>query len=97
MGRNKADFNGISYTFTDTHPTSHELEAFDPAVGDVVGYMRWNRQHGRVEDISVDPEHRGKGIATGLWNHAKTLGVTAPQHSSVRTKSGQAWAEKVGK
>jgi GNAT superfamily N-acetyltransferase len=94
VGRNNADFQNITYKFTDTHPTSHELEAFDPTVGDVVGYLRWHRKSGRVEDVNVDKEHRRKGIATGLWNHAKTLGVTPPRHSGVRTESGASWAEK---
>lgn len=96
MGRNNADFNGISYIYTGTHPTAHQLEAFDPKVGDVVGYMRWNKENGRIEDITVDREHRRKGIATGMWNHAKNLDVTPPKHSPVRSPSGLAWSEAVG-
>jgi GNAT superfamily N-acetyltransferase len=97
MGRNMADFKGITYNYTGTHPTSHELEAFDPSVNDVVGYMRWHKETGRIEDVSVDPEHRRKGIATGLWNHANTLDVTKPIHSGVRSEAANAWIESLKK
>jgi ribosomal protein S18 acetylase RimI-like enzyme len=95
MGRNMADFNGITYRYYDSHPTAHELEAFDPKVNDVVGYMRWDKENGRIDDVAVDPEHRRKGIATGLWNHAHTLGVINPVHSGVRSEAANAWIESL--
>lgn len=44
-----------------------------------------------VKDIMVAPEHRRKGVATGMWNYAKQQGLN-PEHSDSRTKEGDAWA-----
>lgn len=96
MGRNNKDFDNLEFKLTSTHPTSHELEAVSPTVGDVVGYMRWNKKSGEVEDISVDAPYRRQGIATQMWNHAKTLDVVQPKHSSVLKDAGKEWATKVG-
>jgi ribosomal protein S18 acetylase RimI-like enzyme len=93
---------GQQFTHYTTHPTSHELEAFDPKVNDVVGYMRWSKTDGQIQDIAVPKRFQRQGIATSMWLHAKNLAETSsgdiisPKHSPVRTPEGAAWAKKVG-
>jgi ribosomal protein S18 acetylase RimI-like enzyme len=93
---------GQQFTHYVTHPTSHELEAFDPKADDVVGYMRWSKETGQIQDISVPKRFQRQGIATSMWNYAKDLAknsdgsVISPIHSPVRTPEGAAWARKVG-
>lgn len=93
-------FKGVTYKHFDTHPTSYEIEAVHPKTGESIAYMRYDKSTGEMKDISVDKEHRRKGIATGMWNHALSLantsGIVAPVHSSVRTPEGAAWAASVG-
>lgn len=101
MPRNNADFHNLSYILTSTHPTSHELEAFDAKSNSIIGYMRWHKKTGQVQDIQVDKEHRRKGVATGMWNYAKSLSssdksISTPKHSPVRTSEGDSWANSVG-
>lgn len=83
--------------------TEHKLTA--NLGGKEVGYLHWGNAGG-VIDVNVDKEHRRKGIATGMWNHALSLaGSTGPEgvrvptveHSSHRTKSGESWAKSTGK
>lgn len=47
----------------------------------------------RVSGISVDPRMRNRGIATALWEHAKSLGLN-PAHddSGLQTWDGKGWA-----
>jgi len=95
--RNNADLLGISYIFTDTHPTLHELEAHSSAAGDVIGYLAWRKTGGEIADVSVDEPYRRRGIATGMFNHAKSLrGVAKIKHSPAQTRVGNAWAKAVG-
>lgn len=52
---------------------------------------------GEVDGIEVDPDYQRRGVATALWNHANSLGVTPkPKHSPNQTGDGRAWAERVG-
>ena len=102
MPRNNADFLGLQFRHFDTHPNSHELEAYNPKTDDVIGYLRWSKRGGLIQDVSVTPEHRRKGIATALFHHAKGLAANSageipePRHSPVRTPEGTAWARAVG-
>lgn len=97
MTRNNADLLGISYIFTDTHPTLHELEAHSSVVGDVIGYLAWRKTGGEIADVSVDEPYRRRGIATGMFNHAKSLrGVARIKHSPAKTPEGILWAKSVG-
>ena len=97
MGRNNADLLGISYIFTDTHPNLHELEAHSSVVGDVIGYLAWRKNSGMITDISVSVPYRGRGLATGMFNHAKSMrGVAKIKHSPVKTPAGAAWSKSVG-
>jgi GNAT superfamily N-acetyltransferase len=64
------------------------------------GVMLWHSRTGELEHIEVAPRQRRQGIATGLWREAHRLatetGVTPPQHSPKRTKTGDAWARSLG-
>lgn len=56
---------------------------------------------GGVTWIETHPHYRRAGLATRMWNMANELAQTnpdivAPEHSNTRTKSGDAWAKKVG-
>jgi GNAT superfamily N-acetyltransferase len=74
--------------------------------GKQVGYLNW-AMAGHVYDMNVDPEHRRKGVATGMWNHALAQGgkhdnnlrqpISHAEHSAHRTLEGDAWAKSTGK
>ena len=56
---------------------------------------------GKVDAVETHPKMRRQGLASELWHavqqHAETTpGVPAPQHSTSRTRAGDAWAKKVG-
>ena len=99
MTRNKADFQGVTFKYYDSHPNNHEIEAYLPNEEDPVGYMRWSKTDGTIHDINVPKAYRRQGIATAVYNHAVTLantqGITMPKHSPVRTPDGAAWAASV--
>jgi len=99
----------FSYAFTFVPSTQGEHHKVLAHHGEQrVGIMKWDPENGNVEDIQVHPEHRRRGVATGMWNFAQThvrpqtpgLGyaddVIAPKHSVERTESGNAWAKSTG-
>lgn len=97
---------GVQFSYLKT-PRHHVVRA--SIGGDVVGEMHWHHTEvkhepltqrelpGVIADVGVDKDHRGAGIATGMWNYAHGLDVEPkPAHSPSRTKEGDAWAKKVG-
>lgn len=68
--------------------------------GKKVGDLWWNKDNGEVENVQVDPSHRRKGVATGMWNHANANAreheVSRPKHAVMRSDAGDAWAKAVG-
>jgi GNAT superfamily N-acetyltransferase len=107
---------GLSYTYEPSHmpepeypgagvfPTDHVLKAHLPG-GDPrfpVGRMMLDPQHHIVNYVGVHPEYRRRGIATGLWEHARSLGLD-PKHDdgtlrpALQGPEGRAWAEKTSK
>lgn len=82
------------------HEGIHNIEAFTPDKVHNLGWMQWRDDTGEVEHIMVNNDRRRQGIATAMWNRAHQLSqernVPAPQHSSRRTPSGDAWAKAVG-
>jgi len=81
----------------------HHVEA--RLSGKYVGRMRWkaedddaaSRRHkvdpGEITDITVNSEHRRKGVATAMYNYAVASGIKpAPEHSGARSIAGDAWA-----
>lgn len=100
MGRNSEFQEGnapYSYKFKNSkffaEVTAHHQ-------GKKVGEMWWNKDSGEIENIDVKPEHRRRGVATGMWNHAhsnaREAGVARPVHAVMRSNAGDAWAKAVG-
>lgn len=98
MGRNNSDFHGIVFSHVEKPYGELTINAHHPEHGHV-GKMELSQKYSsgyrEIKDIIVDPEHRRKGIATGLWNYAKAQGFN-PEHSDSRTPEGDAWAESTG-
>lgn len=68
--------------------------------GNVLGFLELCDQrpglNGRlIRHIEINPEHRRKGLATKLWDHAKATGIN-PVHAIDKTPEGSAWAKAVG-
>lgn len=107
MGRNNAAFHGVTFAYrgmtemegfgpNDPAPQAHLFTAHKD--GKQVGRLKL-QEYGTIDIIEVEPEHQRQGIATGLYNFAKdhavkTNGKTPwPQHSTIRSPEGQAWAK----
>lgn len=81
---------------TPAHP--HWFVLSDKQSGKYLSNMNLNEK-GEVEAIETHPKYRKQGLATKLWDYAKSttdIGVPEPKHSRLRTKSGEEWAKKVG-
>lgn len=66
-----------------------------------VGWLSWyGGDNGEIQDVSVAPEHRRKGLATQMMLLARQKASEGrrkpPEHSSSRTPEGDAWAKSVG-
>jgi GNAT superfamily N-acetyltransferase len=65
-------------------------------VGELVwatGYHHpFDNINGQIQDVQVDPEHRRKGIATGMLQYARGIDSSV-KHSPDQTEDGQEWAE----
>ena len=59
-----------------------------------VGWLDLDKDTGVVNEVYVKEEHQGKGIATGMWQHAQNAGLH-PNHSDTRSESGDAWAHSL--
>jgi GNAT superfamily N-acetyltransferase len=104
MGRNNADFNGVTFRYERDPEGDHNIVAEHPSDSEPIGYLTWadrdydeGAQRGHIMDIHVDPEHQRKGVATGMYSEAKrtssALGLPTPRHAESRTKSGEAWSK----
>jgi len=94
---------GKQFPYTYTHGTIPDssslgewnaIEAHHPDEGKV-GHLIWHPE-GEIQDVQVSEPHRRKGVATGMYEHAKRLKVKPPEHSEFRTEEGDAWARAVG-
>lgn len=72
----------------------HAVTAHETKKGSQVGLLMFSSETGHVTDLSVQPNHRRKGVATGMWNYAKENANI--QHASTRTLAGDAWAKSTG-
>ena len=101
MGANNADFNGLNFMYSGAGG-DHVVTAHHSEHGQI-GHLIWRRGTGEIVDLLTEPEHERKGVATGMWEHAKTVAANSdgkilrPQHSAVQTPKGKRWAKKVGK
>lgn len=67
--------------------------------GQEVGHVRWateGEHAGRVVYITVHPDHQRKGIASALFQHAKSVDPRVHHAHDNQTLEGRAWAQKVG-
>jgi GNAT superfamily N-acetyltransferase len=65
------------------------------------GVMQWGRNDGKITELYVKRAHRRQGVATGMMNEARRVArensaVVEPQHHSLRSRAGDAWAKKIG-
>lgn len=100
--------NNIQFRFTenpDDEFERYEISAFNKKTNEHLGHMQWSghpgTDTGMLMSIDVDPEHQRKGIATGMFNHARELSAKNPsiheiQHSNFRTLDGDDWAQSTG-
>lgn len=63
--------------------------------GQYVGHIFWNTDTGEVEDLWVNRDWQRRGIATALWERAKSQDPNI-QHSPHQTPAGRSWAQHVG-
>lgn len=65
-----------------------------------VGYIEWDMDSGEVEKVYVGTPYRRLGVGTHLWelavDWAKEHDQVEPEHSSRRTKEGDAFARSIG-
>lgn len=99
-----SQFIDIRHKFNE-HAFQHEYTAH--LNDEQIGHMHLS-PGGDVIDIQVHPDHRRKGVATALWNHAIKMAGTPtvlideieqmpyPEHSGHRTEAGEAWAKSTG-
>lgn len=92
------------------HMTRSGLHQVTARTGNtVVGGLQWYPDHdpevgvkrGEIATVAVLPEHQGRGIATGMLQHAWGLSesdnsIPRPEHSTSRSPAGSHWAAKTG-
>lgn len=83
-------------------PRFHSMVAFDSS-GNEAGSLAWgrsgtrSRNPGEIGYVHVQPEHRGNGLASAMYEHAASSGIRpSPKHSPDRTDAGDGWAKRVG-
>ena len=86
----------------------HNVTAHLPGHDRPIGRLTWTKKsfdedehysgnsdvlyYGDVSSIDVHPDYRRRGIANAMWEHAKSLGVEGPYHSSMKSPDGEEWA-----
>jgi GNAT superfamily N-acetyltransferase len=100
--------NNVQFRFEDTPDEPFEryaINAYNKETNEHLGFMSWSghpgSDAGMLQSIDVAPEHQRKGIATGMFNHARKLSDKNPsiheiQHSNFRTLDGDDWAQSTG-
>jgi ribosomal protein S18 acetylase RimI-like enzyme len=90
---------GAQFPYDITHKKingGYDVRATHRKTGTPVGLLSAFTD-GKIAMISVDPEHRRKGVATAMWNYAKQHPqLSDPYHSKVKTDDGEAWAQSLG-
>lgn len=85
-----------AHEYTGGRGGRHVIEAHHPEDGRV-GRMEWmGRPPYAIHNITVEPEHQRRGLATAMWNWAQENARPKPRHSEQRTDAGDAWARSVG-
>jgi GNAT superfamily N-acetyltransferase len=73
----------------------------DNALFPEIGHLYWHRsldpsRPSVIDDMSVSPDYRRRGIATQMYQTAVEHEGAPIQHSPERTNAGDAWAKSVG-
>jgi predicted N-acetyltransferase YhbS len=84
----------FKFVFHPGDEEDHAVTAHETAHNSQVGLLTFDSKTGHVTELSVQPEYRRKGVATGMWTHAKRNANI--QHASTRTLAGDAWAKTTG-
>jgi hypothetical protein len=74
----------------------HVIETFHPDDEQAVGKLSWRGSTRQVESVDVSPIHRGKGIATAMWDWSQEMTPKA-KHSTDQTDQGKAWVRSLSK
>ena len=69
---------------------SHLIEAYKGKYGPIA-HLEWDANTGETKNVSVEPEHQRKGLATAMWTMAQNAGVTKPVHSPALSEQGAKW------
>jgi hypothetical protein len=101
-----------SYGYAKPHKMSVTVPRKSPFGSDntyphTVASLEWDAEPtkrlggGQIALVHTGQEHQRKGLATGLFNIARSLGsefdgISYPVHSDVRTSDGQGWSKAVG-
>ena len=84
--------DGYSLHVDKTNEYLHSIQVMKD--GEVVGQLTWDKITNVVEGLNVSLRHQGQGIATEMWNYAKTISPIT--HSPYRTPAGDAFARSIG-
>jgi GNAT superfamily N-acetyltransferase len=84
MGRNNADFHGITTQYI-PDSVHHYMEAY--LDGSPVAGITWKKSNGAIDQITTKEEHRRKGIGTSLYNAAVEYSATNNLPTPTRKKS----------
>lgn len=78
-----------------------QVQAVNHKTGKMVGFLAWKSEEAyndpsernAISDVTVDPKHRGRGIATAMLNYAQQQNPKI-HHSRMLTDDGKAWSVK---
>lgn len=91
------DWDSLRSKYSETEEL-HRIDLFNS--GGAVGYIEWDKDTGEIEKVFVGKPYRRQGLGTELWElavkHAEKHGTVEPEHSSRRTKEGDAFARSIG-
>jgi len=80
----------------------HKVETIHKPTNSVVGEMYYHTD-GPIFQIDVDQDHKRKGVATGMVNHATKVAkasknkIRPPSRAYTETSEGEAWADSMVK
>jgi GNAT superfamily N-acetyltransferase len=97
IGEAEFDLASLRHKYSNKD-SNHRIDVFNDS--GAVGYIEWNENDGEIEHLFVGGPYRRKGVATRLWelatDWAKGNDAVEPEHSSRRSREGDAWAKSIG-
>jgi ribosomal protein S18 acetylase RimI-like enzyme len=98
---NKEQLGDYSFEFSAGNPEeygeeAHRVNAIHNPSNSLAGFMEWDPGSGHILNITTMPEHRRRGVATGMFLHAQSQkGIVKPIHSTIQSEEGKAWADSL--